>query len=84
MNRCPICNAKISAHRLLCWPHWDMVPENLQRQVETLCQTTLRGRTASIRQLATEEYRKARDAAIAAVKSQVAAAEQARREGRIG
>lgn len=69
MNRCPICNAKISDHKLMCWPHWDLVPQNQQAQVLQLWKTALRGRTASIRHLAMEEYRKAREAAIAAVQS---------------
>ncbi|MBK5230231.1 MAG: hypothetical protein JJE27_03560 [Thermoleophilia bacterium] len=71
MNRCPICSAKIPTHKLMCWTHWDMVPENLQNQVLGLWRTTLRGRTAPIRHMATEEYRKAREAAIAAVKAQL-------------
>lgn len=68
MNRCPICITKIPDHKLMCWPHWDMVPKLQQVQVLTLWKTSLRGRTSSIRHMAMEEYRKARDAAIAAVK----------------
>lgn len=73
MSRCPICEQKIVVHKLMCWQHWDMVPEHLQQKVLTLWKTTLRGRTASIRHLAESEYRQARDAAIAAVKSQLEA-----------
>ncbi len=73
MSRCPFCPAKIPAHKLMCWTHWDMVPKNLQDQVLALWRTTLRGRTAPIRHMAMEEYRKARDEAIAAVKSRLEA-----------
>lgn len=55
----------------MCWPHWDVVPAPLQAQVLTLWKTTLRGRTASIRHLAAQEYRQAREAAIAAVKAKL-------------
>ena len=73
MNRCPICTAKIADHKLMCWPHWDQVPAPLQAQVLGLWKTVLRGRTASIRHLAAEEYRKAKEAAIAAVKTKLEA-----------
>ena len=73
MNRCPICTAKVPDHKLMCWTHWDLVPENLQTQVLTLWRTALRGRTSSIRHLAMEEYRKAKEAAIAAVRERMAA-----------
>ncbi len=71
MNRCPICSAKVPAHKLMCWTHWDLVPAMLQDQVLGLWKASLRGRTASIRHMAMEEYRKAREAAIAAVKEKV-------------
>jgi hypothetical protein len=71
MNRCPICTVKISDHKLMCWTHWDMVPEKERSRVLGLWNTALRGANASIRHQAMEAYRKARDAAIAAVKEQV-------------
>lgn len=73
MNRCPICTAKIPEHKLMCWPHWDMVPKLLQDQVIGICKTMLRGANPSIRRLAVQEYRKAREAAIAAVRAKVPA-----------
>lgn len=73
MNHCPVCSAKISEHKLMCWPHWDMVPKNLQQQVLGTWKTMLRGANPSIRRLAREEYRKAREAAIAAVREKVPA-----------
>jgi uncharacterized protein Usg len=71
MNRCPICNVKISDHKLMCWQNWDLVPENQQAQVLQLWRTSLRGRTTPIRNMALGEYLKARDAAIEAVKEAV-------------
>jgi hypothetical protein len=71
LNRCPICTAKIPDHKLLCWPHWRMVPEPLQEQVLGLWKTTLRGANPSIRRLAMQEYKRARDVAIAAVKEKL-------------
>ncbi|TAK81740.1 MAG: hypothetical protein EPO20_24040 [Betaproteobacteria bacterium] len=68
MNRCPVCAAKIPEYKLMCWPHWRLVPELLQDQVLGTWKTMLRGANPSIRRLAREEYRKARDAAIAAVR----------------
>lgn len=56
----------------MCREHWDLVPEEQQRQVVALFDASLRGRTSSIRHLAAEEYRKAREAAIAAVNASVA------------
>ena len=73
MNRCPVCSAKIPDHKLLCWPHWDLVPKNLQDQVLGLWKTSLSGANPSIRHLAAEEYRKARAAAIAAAREKVPA-----------
>ena len=72
MNRCPICTAKIPDHKLLCWPHWDLVPKDLQEKVLGLWKTALRGANSSIRHMAMEEYRVARAEAIAAVKARVA------------
>ncbi len=71
MNRCPICTAKIPDHKLMCWPHWDLVPEQLQAQVLGLWKTVLRGANPSIKRLAMQEYKQARDAAIAHVKESV-------------
>ncbi len=71
MSCCPICDARIPAHKLMCWTHWGMVPANLQDQVLGLWKTTLRGRNASIRHLAGEEYRTAKEAAIAAVREKL-------------
>ncbi len=73
MNRCPICTAKIADHKLMCWPHWDMVPAQQQEQVLGLWKTTLRGPNPSIRRLAMQEYKLARAAAIALVKEKVGA-----------
>ena len=73
MNRCPICTAKIPESKLMCFDHWCLVPEQQQAQVLALWQTMRRGRTDSIRRMAQEEYRKAREAAIAAVKEKVEA-----------
>lgn len=77
MNRCPICEQKIVVHKLMCWQHWDMVPAPLQDQVLGLWKATLRGRTASIRHMAMEEYRKAREGAIACVRERLAADSEA-------
>jgi len=71
MNRCPICTAKIAEHKLMCWTHWAMVPKLQQDQVLGLWKTTLRGANPSIRRLAVQEYRVAREAAIAAVNEKV-------------
>lgn len=79
MNRCPICTAKIPDHKLMCWPHWDMVPKLQQDQVLGLWKTMLRGANPSIKRLALQEYRKTRDAAIAAVKERLNANAEAAR-----
>ncbi len=71
MSRCPICKVKIPEHKLMCWPHWDKVPEDLQKKVLALWRVHLRSANPSIRRLALEEYRKAREETIAAVKSQM-------------
>lgn len=71
MRRCPICTVKIPESTLMCWQHWDMVPEDRQKQVTRLCDVATRGPNSSIRRMAMEEYRQAREAAIAAVKSQL-------------
>lgn len=73
MSRCPICSVKISDHKLMCWQHWDLVPENLQQKVLGLWRTSLRGRNASIRHMAMDEYRKAREEAIAVAREKVPA-----------
>ncbi len=69
MNRCPICAAKIPDHKLMCWKDWALAPDDLQEKVLTLWRTALRGRTASIRHIAMDEYRRAREETIAAVKA---------------
>jgi hypothetical protein len=71
MNRCPICTAKIAEHKAMCWSHWELVPKNLQDQVLGLWKTALRGANPSIKRLAMQEYRTAREAAIAAVREQL-------------
>ena len=68
MNRCPICTVKIADHKLMCWQHWDRVPKLLQDRGLGLWKTALRGANSSIRHMAMEEYREAREAAIAAAR----------------
>jgi hypothetical protein len=71
VNHCSVCSVKVTGNNLMCVAHWRMVPATLQGQVLSLWKVTTRGRNPSIRRMAMEEYRKAREAAIAAVREKV-------------
>lgn len=71
MSRCPTCDAKKPEHKVLCWKCWALLPADQQGQVLGLWKTTLRGANPSIRRLAIQEYKQAREAAIAAVKAKL-------------
>jgi hypothetical protein len=32
-HTCAVCTKRISPRMLMCWPHWQMVPEDLRRAV---------------------------------------------------
>lgn len=66
MKRCSLCSAKISEASLLCAAHWATVPPSLQGRVLALRKTVQRAANPSIQRMAAEEYRLAKQDAIAA------------------
>lgn len=67
-NPCPIkgCTAHAKPNQLMCWPHWRRVPKALNYAVFD----TYRAMGESV--AAAQNYRQARDAAIAAVEAKEA------------
>lgn len=74
-TRCDICTKPIRPGMLMCLRHWRMVPEPLQQKVWRSWRAFNRAgsRPADQRLLFLREYRKHRDAAVEAVREQLAA-----------
>jgi hypothetical protein len=64
MSNCPVegCKNSVKAGHLMCLAHWRLVPQRLQRAVNRTWRAYQRGRTHEL----LEDYRTARDAAVAA------------------
>lgn len=66
---CPVpgCKAVVMPTKLLCLPHWMLVPQPLQLTVYRCWATLRKARKPNLVMAATRAYRKARQAAIDAV-----------------
>ena len=74
MHQCYVrsCDEIIDAGKLMCFEHWRLVPEELQRAVYATWRARLHARTNAATLLATREYNAAKDAARDAVEEAIA------------
>lgn len=69
MHQCPVkgCEEMIDIHRMMCFPHWKVVPPNLSAAVQRERDRGHGGVGSPNRGVSSREYRKALNACVAAV-----------------
>ncbi len=77
IRTCPCCGARIQRGKLMCLPHWKMVPRDAQRAVNKAWRDYRRSDYGHAAIMALRVYQTAVDAAIAAVMAKIQGKEAA-------